>query len=345
MRSQNNDFIEPNQEWQVDLFRPGDAPGVARLFRLVYGDGYPIKTFLEPERLIAENAARRTISNVVRTPKGDIVGHCALVQSAPFQGLYEISSGLVAPDYRREKLGFRLFEHISTIVAPLFSIDSLFGEPVCNNIVMQKIGAQMEFKVSALEADLMPAEVYSKEESAAGRVATLLFFKITSPQPQTIYVPPAYEELVRFIYGGIKHECLFVPSSGALPQGQETVVSAQLFDFAKVARFAVHAAGSDFTAVFDAEEKAALQQGAIVHQVWLQLAWPWVGQMVDLLRSRGYFVGGVLPRWFDVDGFLMQKIFGAPHWDGIQVFGERAGHILQLVQADWDETQQRSRDA
>ncbi len=332
------DGIEPNQGWQLDLFRPEDAPGVTRLFRLVYGDAYPIKTFLDPERLIAENAARRTISSVARTPKGDIVGHMAMVQSAPSQDLYEICSGLVAPDYRGEKLGFKLFEHLVTKVAPLFGIASLFGEPVCNNLVMQKIGAQMEFMIGALEVDLMPAEVYAKEESAGGRVATLLYFKIISPKPQTIYVPRAYEDAVRFLYGGMKHECRLVLSSGVLPPEQDTVVSAQIFDFAKVARFAVGAAGSDFAAVIEAEEKAAGRQGAIVHQVWLQLSWPWVAQAVDLLRSRGYFLGGVLPRWFDVDGFLMQKVLAAPHWDAIQVFGERAGRILQMVKADWEET-------
>ncbi|MHC1729509.1 MAG: hypothetical protein AB9866_26480 [Syntrophobacteraceae bacterium] len=57
-----------------------------------------------------------------------------------------------------------------------------------------------------------------------------------------------------------------------------------------------------------------------------------------MLRSRGYFTGGVLPRWFDVDGLLMQKVTGTPDWEGIHVFGERAGKILAMVQADWAET-------
>lgn len=60
MERSEEEFISPHQIWEVDLFRPEDAPGVARLFRLVYGDGYPVKTFTDPERLIAENAARRT---------------------------------------------------------------------------------------------------------------------------------------------------------------------------------------------------------------------------------------------------------------------------------------------
>ncbi|MHB8069293.1 MAG: GNAT family N-acetyltransferase [Desulfobaccales bacterium] len=336
------DGIEPRQAWEMDLFRPEDAPGVARLFRLVYGDGYPVKTFTDPERLIEENAAGLTISNVARTPQGDIVGHSALYQSAPFPGLYESGATLTAPNYRGGVLGVRLIEYSIKKVAPQFGIATIFGEVVCNHIAMQKISAMMKFVPCALEVDLMPAEAYAQEGSASGRVAALMFFDIISPQPQMIQVPGAYAEMVNFIYSGIKHECRFVPSSRELPGAQETRVETQIFDFAKVARFTVQEVGADFASVFDKAENAARQQGAIVLQVWLQLSWPWVGRAVDLLRSRGYFAGGVLPRWLDVDGLLLQKVIGPPHWDGIQVFGERAGRILEMVRADWATTHSQS---
>lgn len=338
MARPQTDLIEPGQTWKLDLFRPEDAPGVVRLFRLVYGDAYPVKTFTDPERLIEENAARRTISNVARTPKGDILGHSALYNSAPFRGLYESGSTVVAPNYRAGVMGFRLVQYSVTTVARHFGINTMFGEGVCNHVTMQKIGIKLKFLPCALEVDLMPAEAYAKEESATGRVAATLNFNIQAPKPQTIQVPAAYEEMVRFIYDGISHESRFVPSSEELPAGNKTRVEPQVFDFAQVARFTVQEAGADFAAVFDQEEKAARQQGTIVHQVWLKLSWPWVGRVVDLLRARGYFAGGVLPRWLDVDGFLMQKVFGSPHWDGIQVFGERAGRILEMVQADWERT-------
>jgi hypothetical protein len=61
-----------------------------------------------------------------------------------------------------------------------------------------------------------------------------------------------------------------------------------------------------------------------------------VGQAVDVLRKRGYFLGGILPRWFDVDGMLMQKITGRPNWEGIQLFSDRAKKILELIKKDWE---------
>ncbi len=342
MTESEKNLSKPERKWEIALFRPEDAPEVVRLFHKVYGDKYPMKTFTDPERLIAENAARRTISVVARSPEGKIVGHTALYASAPFEELFELGAELVDPDCRGGVLGFRLVEHGHNVVARQFGIEAIFGESVCNHVITQKFAARLKSEPCALEVDLMPAETYSKEASASGRVATLLSFTIIASRPQTIHVPGAYEELVQLVYSGIGQENRFVPATGDLPAGTNTRVAVEIFDYAGVARFAVHEAGAEFASVFDEQEQAARDRGTIVHQVWLKLSWPWVGRVAALLRARGYFIGGVLPRWFDVDGLLMQKVFGLPHWDGIHLFADKAVRILEVVKADWEEVQDRS---
>ncbi|MCE5334669.1 MAG: hypothetical protein LLG06_08745 [Desulfobacteraceae bacterium] len=86
-------------KWVIDLFRPSDAPGVARLFRSYYGEGYPIKAYTTPEKLIEENEAGRIISVVARTPDDDIVAHIAFYRIAPLGGLYEAGANLVRSEY------------------------------------------------------------------------------------------------------------------------------------------------------------------------------------------------------------------------------------------------------
>lgn len=83
-------------------------------------------------------------------------------------------------------------------------------------------------------------------------------------------------------------------------------------------------------------EQAVLEKGMAVVQVWLKLSWPWSGRVADALRERGYFLGGVLPRWFDTDGMMMQKIVGQPNWAEIKLYTARAKKLLELVQADWE---------
>jgi hypothetical protein len=141
--------------------------------------------------------------------------------------------------------------------------------------------------------------------------------------------------MLQFVYEGLDDERNFARAEEDLPSNTSTKINAQVFDFAKVARLALHEAGKDFENAFDEKEKSLRAKGVIVIQVWLKLSWPWIGRAVDVLRERGYFLGGVLPRWFDVDGMLMQKIIGQPNWEGIQLYSDRAKKILEIVKADW----------
>ena len=333
--------IEPGQTYEFDLFRPEDAEGVTQLFRTVYGDGYPIKTFIEPKLLIKENAAGRTISSVARTPKGDIVGHAALFHSAPYERVCESGAGLVHPSYRGGKgIYSTLGLHVVAVAAKKYEIEQVFGEPVCNHIFAQKGTAKAGWITQAIEVDLMPAEAYDKEKSASGRVTALLDFKTLKPKPHAVYLPAVYEKSMRFIYSGLDDDRDFVLSQDELPSSIKTEIKTQVFDFAQVARLGVHDTGADFESTFDQQEKTLQEKGMTVLQIWLKLSWPWVGQVIDVLRRHGYFLGGILPRWFDVDGMLMQRIIGDPNWEGIQLHFDRAKKILEIIKADWQQAGQ-----
>ena len=155
--------IEPGQSWEVDLFRPEDAPGVTRLFRLVYGKGYPIRTFMDPEKLIEENAAGRTVSSVARTPRGDIVGHNAIFNSAPFKKTYESGAGLVHPAYRGGAGIFtKTVAHGLEVAAVKCGVVTIFGEPVCNHTFSQKATYYAADRRVVLEGS--PRLVYFPEE-------------------------------------------------------------------------------------------------------------------------------------------------------------------------------------
>lgn len=334
--------IEPGQEWDVDMFRPEDAEGVTALFRTVYGAGYPIQTFIDPERLIEENAAGRTISSVARTVNGDIVGHNALFNSAPWNRLYESGAGLVHPAYRGGRGIFTgMVRHGIDVAAKAFPVSAIFGEPVCNHLFSQKMTEGQGWVFRALEVDLMPAASYVQEGSATGRVSALLAFLAIQPRPQTVYLPAVYREALEFCYTQPDEEREFRASEADVPEGPGTTIRTQVFDFAQVARLAVWESGSDFASVFDREEQRVLAAGASVIQVWLKLSWPWVGRIVDVLRDRGYFFGGALLRWFDDDGLLMQRIVGRPSWNGIVLASDRARALVDLVRADWERTSAR----
>jgi len=328
--------IEPGQEWDVDRFRPEDAEGIVQVFRSVYGEGYPVRTYLEPRRLIEENAALRTISSVARTLRGDIVGHNALFNSAAHPGTYESGAGAVHAAYRGGKGIFtRMVDHGLEIAAASPGVNAVFCEPVCNHVFSQKLTDKAGFILRAMEVDLMPAAAYEKEASASGRVAALLTFRTFHPRPHAVYLPVVYQDVLRFLYEGLDDDRDFRLSSAATPSGSISDIRTRLFDAAAIAKVAVHEPGEDFGYRMDQLEDQLKGSGFIVLQIWLNLACPWVGEAVETLRGRGFFLGGCLPRWFDSDGLLMQKILKRPDWDGICLFGDRAGQILEIVREDW----------
>ena len=180
----------------------------------------------------------------------------------------------------------------------------------------------------------MPAEAYAKEKSAPGRVAPLMTFRCYPPAPHRIFLPRVYEEELRWTYGRLDDERDLCLSDGKLSASIETQTDMQVFDFAAVARIAISRSGADLQTRVADLEKNAREKNVVVFQAWVNLTEPWAGETVETLRQMGYFFGGALPRWFDGDGFLMQKLECPPDFESIVLVSDEARRILSFIQAD-----------
>mgnify|MGYP000993616237 FL=1 len=67
----------------VGLFRKEDGPGIARLFKTVYGDGYPVRRFYSPDGLLEAHDSGESFSLTARKADGAVIGHMALFRSSP----------------------------------------------------------------------------------------------------------------------------------------------------------------------------------------------------------------------------------------------------------------------
>lgn len=326
--------ITPGERITVDIFRPDDAADVGELFRSVYGEGYPIKLVYEPEELVEAFRNEENIPTVARSSKGGIVGYVSLFRSAPSRTVYEGGQGLVRAEYRKHGIARVMNRYFAEQVAPQYGVDAVFGEAVCNHPYMQKAWANEGAVETALEVDLMPAEAYAREGSATGRVASLHMTRMYRSMGHTVYAPQRYSEAIRFIYDGFHSGAVVAGAANVSPGDTGTSIESRLFEFASVARLTVFNAGADFADIFERNEAEALGKGMIVIQVWLNLSWPWIGQLAEYLRGRGYFFGGILPRWFGADGLLMQKVIVRPNWEGIHLYSEKAQKICDIIRED-----------
>jgi hypothetical protein len=189
---------------------------------------------------------------------------------------------------------------------------------------------------TGIEVDLLPGHIYTKYKEVSGRVTVVDMFRTYVSKPQTIYAPPIYEDILTYICEGFDDTRRVEVAPGEPPSIPATRFFTQVFPAAGVARIAVISAGADFESAFDAETSAVRnQEGIKVLQVWLNLSFRCIAPMVDALRKRGYFFGGLFPRWFDEDGLLLQKVLGQPAWDEIHLYSPRSGDILNFIKSDW----------
>lgn len=323
--------VEPGQEFVIDRFRPGDAAGVASLFLAVYGEHYPLPQYYDPEWLAAANAAGDVYSVVARTPGGDIVSHMALYRSAAANpALYEYGAGLTLPAYRASS---RIARYIAGLL-PNLPLDSIYGEPVTSHTVTQKYGDGINAADTAVEIDLMPAEIYDAGKSAPGRISCLFYFLALKDTPQTLHVPARYLDAARFILEAVPGERTLMPSVAA-PAAEPSRLETRIFDFASVSRSQLFSCGRDITAALDDMERLADEKRCTTRQVFLNLADPAIGRAAELLRERGYFLAGLAPQWFGGDGMLLQKMLHRPDFARIVLRHDRTCRLLALVEDDW----------
>ena len=336
MRSDLERTVEPGQSFSIDRFRREDAPGIAALFYAEYGSSYPIETYYVPERIIAENESGNIHSVVARTPTGAIIGHGALYRSSPqYPDLYEIGQYIILREYRTTFAAYKINRFIAEILTALTRPSGIFGEAVTHITATQKSSAQIGMKDVALEMELMPAAAYEKSQSASGRVSCLIQFRSFRDRPQEIFVPPRYREVVEYILADVAIERTVTPAAQAIPGNAETRFTSRFFGHAGVGRFNIAGLGGDFERIVTSLEREGREKKTLVFQFFLNMGEPGVGEAAAVLRGQGYSFGGCVPRWFDADGLLMQKVLAPPDFDAPRLHSAKARQLRDFVRSDW----------
>lgn len=327
--------VAPVQAYAARRMQDEDAWGVARCFFAVYGENYPHDQYYIPEWLIEENRTGNLHSFVVRAENGDIVGHAALFRSsADSPKVYEFGQAIILPEYRRTLALWRLQEYMLKVFVPGEDIDQVFAESVTNHVITQKMGVVTGFRETGIEIGLMPAGAYENPGFPNDRISTVLSFLNVRDRMLSVYVPKEYECVFDLILPGMELARKVIVSEAGIPEGTATELESRFFDFAGVARLAARRTGDDFVEVLTSAEREAEGRGIQVVQVYVNLCEAWSGRVVSALRQKGYFFGGFLPRWFESDGLLMQKLASLPNFDSIKLFSRKAKDILDFIRGD-----------
>jgi hypothetical protein len=327
--------VPADAEFTFDYFRPEDAPGIARLFYSVYGEGYPIDTFYIPEKLIEENRKGDIRSVVARTATGDIVAHAGLYRSSPPNpALFEYGVGLSLPEYRSKGAFSGTTPLISDMVGKN-GVDGMFGEAVCNHIIIQKICNFLNNLETGLEPALMPAAAYTKMEDTPGRVGCMFYSRVDHDIRRKLHVPAFYRDELTTLLDGLGLEREMVEPDTSFENGISGIET-KLFDTAGVMRCTVSKPGTDFENRLNEFDHMANTHNLALIQIFINLGKPWSGTAVNHLRNNGYSFGGLLPIWFGDDGLLMQKHFVDPGFENLKIYSDRGRMVTEMVKRDWE---------
>lgn len=349
--------IAGDKAFEARQMRPEDAWSVARLVYAIYGGDYHFDFYYLPELFAAKLLQGDVLASVASTPSGEIVGYGAIFRSsAPCDKVFEIGQYLVAPPYRGSLAIVRIQSCLLDTLLPATDIDMLFGEAICSHRMTQKLGSLARFQETGLELSLMPATLYkqngrprrSKFKSAPGnqektaaqdpvRASALIYFRPQRDARRPLYAPDCYAAEIEWILAdmGLERELLVSQPSPVSRLDQATTRMEQtFFDQVAVLRCNISAVGRDLLDRLDRLDRVAGERDIATTQMFISLDSPGAATAVQALRERGYFFGGLLPRWFDADGLLMQKIATPLRLDRIELYSPRGRTIFDFVAND-----------
>ena len=327
---------EPGQKVEVDFFKSEDAMGVVSTCFAVYGSGYPVDTYYLPEKLVEENAKGKIHSVVARTQSNEVIGHGALFHSSsPFRGMYEAGQYIIQKAYRGSGVVLDINRYVTRLCPDKYDVAAMYGEPVTNHTITQKMSQDEGWVETALEMDLMPARAYASDETVKGRVSTLLAFNIRKDRPHTLYLPQVYTDRIKQDLTQLSLDRELSVPRAETPELKKSQTLQEFFEFAGVGRLQVLKTGKDIGAVIQTFMNDIQEQNYHVAQVFLPLDQPLIHKTCMELNTNGFFYGGYLPRWFDSDGIIMQKIYGRPNFEGLKLYSEKAKRLMGYIKKDW----------
>lgn len=327
--------------FQILTVTKENASHVATVFRSVYGDDFPLKYVYQPDSLWTEIEEGRLVAALAFSEAGQAVGYIALYQTAPNPRLWEAGNMIVDPAYKLTNVSSLLASYyFDPAFCKSHENDGLFSEAVCCHYFTQVNGSKAGLTDCALELEQLDGDSFkdsnhNKDETK--RVSCIFSILEFNDPPNRMYLPEIYAAVLQDLSKPLRSR-YFQLGTAPLPDTGVTIWEDKYYESAQTWKIAVHKLGADWSEFVDGLLSKALQRQVISLQITVNTACPQISIAVEELRNQGFFLGGLIPRWFGTDGILMQKIVGSePDYDGIKLYTQTAKKLLALIRADEEE--------
>ena len=330
-------------QYSIQPVTTSNAAHVAEVFRAIYGDDFPVAYVYNAEQLLAEIAGERLAAALASDAEGNPAGYVSCYKCAPNRKLWEGGNLLVVPAYSASSLALSLADYfLQPGNLPAGQSDGMFGEAVCHHYFTQVSCAKSGMTAAALALDQLDGASFKQHRPETGRVACLLQFREFSAADAPCHLPRRYDAILRRMLAPLRPRRLHA-GDAPLAKTEDTLASDDWYAAAGTWRFSVSRIGSDWGQFLDGCIDGARQRRAVSLQMVLNAEQACIDAAVEAMRLRGFFLGGVFPRWFGADGIMLQQVFGkAPDFDGIRLYESQAKDLLEFIEADWESVTARA---
>ena len=319
--------------FRLVLVGPAEAPLVGEVFRSMYGEDYIDPSVYQPETLLQKIAQGNLFAVIALTADGRPAGYAALGAEAPNPFLWEEKCLVVVPEYSKTDLGSLLVAYWAEASAWPTPVVGVFASPVCHHYFAQIFCAKAGWVASTVQLDLFDATIFRDRPEGLSRVSCVQFFTPMPPASAPSYWPSEYIEFLATI-SGARNEPVGRLSTDPLPYAIPTSLQMKALTSSRNLRVNVFYIGRDWPEVVQNILAEASAQQTISIQVWLDTSCSCIGEAVRILRSHGFFLGGLAPRWFASDGLLMQKVTTDTRYDLIKLYSAPAKELLDYIRTD-----------
>jgi len=326
-------------EVELRLLEPADAPALSRLMYRSYGYTYGSEFVYFPERIVEMLASGRLISYVAVNEAAEVVGHLAMLRHGPESATGETAMAAVDPRYR----GRRLFERMKENMGELARTRGLFGlysEAVAVHTFTQKGNLALGgFETGFLLGFTPATQVFRKisDGKAADRRSAVLFYLRTNDEPaRVIYAPERHHAMMdAIIRRGEMNRRLEAPSADLSLRslrGRSTELDVAARPDVGRAFLTLRSYGADVLKQVQDELRELCRHGYACVYLELPLSDPMTAVLCKGFESFGFFFAGAL---FEVDGsdaLRLQFLNGVSvHRGDIQVASDFGRSLLDYV--------------
>jgi hypothetical protein len=285
--------------YTVRRLQPGDAAGVTRCVREVYGDSYIHAEVYHPNRLLRLNETGELVSVVALDAAGEVVGHYAL-ERAGLGCVAEEGEALVLPAHRHRHL-MEAMRGLLEEEALRLGLTGLFGEAVTNHVYTQRVHEHYGLRPCGVSLGALPRTFHNMPAPLPQRMSVLVGFKyLRPPQRVAAHVPDRHRDLCARIYEQFQLAVEFREPGPAEGAGE---VSVDYEEGPQEAVIRVRRVGADTAAAVGRARREL--SGAEVVFLDLPLAQAGTPEVCRAAEEEGFFFSGIGPS-FAADGDILR---------------------------------------